>query len=119
MDNIKKERLAYKGNHKGYIFTCTYLLEPKGEALIEIEKDGKLLREFLFPAYKVFNIPAHVDDIVEGLERNSDSGLRIAGSNGLGGNAYQDEATRRAKARNAVLGITEQTLEAMKGQDNE
>ena len=39
--------------------------------------------------YKVFNIPAHIDDIVEGLERNSDSGLRIAGSDGLGGNAYQ------------------------------
>ena len=89
MDNIKKDKVAYKGNHAGYVFTGTYLFEPKGMALIEIEKDGKLIKEFLFPAYKVFNIPAHANDIVEGLEQNSDSGLRIAGSDGLGGNAYQ------------------------------
>ena len=89
MDNIVKEEIAYKGNHKGYVFTGTYLIEPKGQALIEIEKDGKLVKEFLFPAYKIFNIPAHAHDIIEGLEQDSDSGLRIAGSDGLGGNAYQ------------------------------
>ena len=44
MENIKKDTIAYKGNRKGYIFTCTYLFEPKGEALIEIEKDGKLIK---------------------------------------------------------------------------
>lgn len=88
MDNIKKEKIAYKGNHRGYVFTATYLLEPEGEALIEIEKDGQLVKEFLFPAYKIFNIAAHVNDIVDGLENNSDVGLRIAGSNGLGGNSY-------------------------------
>ena len=89
MENIKKESVAYKGNHRGYTFTCTYLLEPKGQALIEIEKDDVMVKEFLFPAYKVFNIPAHAHDIVEGLEQDSDRGLRIAGSDGLGGNAYQ------------------------------
>lgn len=89
MDNIKKDKVAYHGNHKGYTFTATYLLEPKGEALIEIKKGGKLIKEFLFPAYKVFNIPAHANDIVDGLEQNSDAGLRIAGSNGFGGNSYQ------------------------------
>ena len=89
MEGIKKEKIAYKGNHRGYVFTATYLEEPKGEALIEIEKNDKLVKEFLFPAYKVFNIIAHREDIVNGLERNSDEGLRIAGSNGLGGNSYQ------------------------------
>lgn len=88
MDNIKKEKMAYKGNHRGYVFTATYLLEPKGEALIEIEKNGQVVKEFLFPAYKIYNIAAHVNDIVDGLENNSDVGLRIAGSNGLGGNSY-------------------------------
>lgn len=89
MDNIVKEEIAYKGKHRGYVFTATYLTKPKGEALIEIEKDGKIIKEFLFPAYKIFNIVEHIDDIVDGLEKNSDIGLRIAGSNGLGGNSYQ------------------------------
>jgi len=89
MENIKKEKIAYTGNHRGYVFTATYLTEPKAEALIEIEKDGKLIKEFLFPAYKIFNIAAHRDDIIDGLEQDSDRGLRIAGSNGLGGNSYQ------------------------------
>lgn len=88
MENIKIGKVAYIGNHRGYIFIATYLLEPKGEALIEIKKDGKLIKEFLFPAYKIFNIAAHAEDIVNGLEENSDSGLYIAGSNRLGGNAY-------------------------------
>ncbi len=92
MENIVKEQIAYKGNHRGYTFTATYLTEPKGEALIEIEKDGKLIKEFLFPAYKVFNIPAHRDDIVNGLERDSDEGLQAAGSDGLGGNSYQPKS---------------------------
>ncbi len=91
MENIKKDKMAYKTEpHRGYIFTATYLLEPKCDALIEIEKDGKLIKEFLFPAYKIFNISAHADDIIDGLEEDSNRGLRIAGSNGLGGNSYQD-----------------------------
>lgn len=89
MDNIEKEKVAYKGNRRGYTFTATYLIKPKGEALIEIEKDGELIKEFLFPAYKIFNIVAHADDIIDGLEQDSDIGLRIAGSDGLGGNSYQ------------------------------
>lgn len=88
MDNIVKEKLAYMGNHRGYTFVATYLTEPKGEALIEIHKDKELVREFLFPAYKIFNIAAHVEDIVNGLEQDSDSGIYIAGSTGLGGNVY-------------------------------
>lgn len=79
MENIVKEKIAYKGNHRGYTFTATYLIEPKYEALIEIEKDGNLIKEFLFPAYKIFNIAAHIDDIIE---------LLVA-MDGLGGNSYQ------------------------------
>jgi len=87
-DKIKIEKVAFEGEKRGYYFKATYLEEPKGEALIEISKAGKIIREFFFPAYKIFNISAHADDIINGLEKENDEGLLIAGSNGLGGNAY-------------------------------
>lgn len=90
MKNIVKEEVAFESEKRGYYFKATYLTDPKGEALIEIFKGGKLKREFLFPAYKIWNISAHADDIIEGLERESDDGLRIAGSDGLGGNCYTE-----------------------------
>lgn len=54
-----------------------------GDALVEITKDGKPYREFNWLAYKIFNIAAHFQDIVDGeLEKTNDklSGYRIAGS---------------------------------------
>lgn len=84
---VTKE-VAFESDHRGYHFKATYLEQPTGEALIEIAKDGLIVREFLFPAYKIWNIAAHADDICEGLEKESDRGLLIAGSDGLGGNAY-------------------------------
>jgi len=38
----------------------------KGDALIEIKYKDKLIRNFIFPAYKIWNIAAHFDDIVDG-----------------------------------------------------
>jgi hypothetical protein len=74
--------------HKGYRFKSSE--RDKGGSLIEISKDGVVLKSFLFPSYKIWNIPAHADDIIVDLE----SGLRIAGSDGLGGNLYtSSEAT--------------------------
>ena len=90
-DKIKIEKVAFEGETRGYYFKATYLEEPKGEALIEILKDGKIVREFLFPSYKIYNISAHSDDIIDGLEKESDSGLLIAGSNGLGGNVFNNQ----------------------------
>lgn len=85
---LKIEKVAFECEIRGYYFKATYLQEPAGEALIEISKDGNVVREFLFPAYKIWNIAAHADDIADGLEKESDEGLYVAGSNGLGGNAY-------------------------------
>lgn len=82
------EKVAFEGDKRGYHFKATYLKQPEGEALIEISKDAKIVRKFLFPAYKIWNIAAHADDIIDGLEKESDKGLYVAGSNGLGGNAY-------------------------------
>ena len=88
MENIVKEKVAFDGETRGYRFKATYLIEPKGDALIEIFKGEELKKEFLFPSYKIWNISAHADDIIDGLEKESDEGLRIAGSDGLGGNSY-------------------------------
>ena len=82
------DKIAFGGDEQGFHFKGTYLKEPRGEALIEILKDGKTVKEFLFPGYKIWNIAAHAKDIVDGLIQNSDEGLYIAGSDGLGGNAY-------------------------------
>ena len=87
-EELKIDKVAFEGEKRGYYFKATYLEEPKGESLIEISKGGKIVREFLFPSYKIWNIAAHGDDIIDGLEKENDEGLLIAGSNGLGGNSY-------------------------------
>lgn len=87
-ENIIIDKVAFEGDVQGYNFKAYYLKKPKGNALVEITKADKMVREFLFPAYKIWNIATHANDIVTGLEENNDSGLRIAESDGLGGNAY-------------------------------
>jgi hypothetical protein len=85
MTQIIKDEIAYDINEFNLRFVATYLVEPKGDALIEIFKGDTLVKSFLFPAYKIWNIPAHANDIAAEIEE----GLRVAGSTGLGGNVYQ------------------------------
>jgi len=59
--------------------------KKNGDALIEIQKNGKVYKNFMYPAYKIWNVAAHFEDIVEGELKNSDVGYRVAGSDGLGG----------------------------------
>jgi len=69
---------------RGYSVRASYLTEKhNGDALIEIFKDGQPLRQFLFPAYKIYNIAAHFSDIVDGELENSGSGYSMAASTGL------------------------------------
>jgi len=35
---------------------------------ITIYRDGEPFRTFTYPAYKIWNIPAHLDELVESLE---------------------------------------------------
>ena len=86
-----KGKLVFEGEKRGYRFVGTDLIEPKGDSLIEIFKGDLLVKKFLFPAYKIWNIPAHADDIINGLEEGNDNGLYAAGSTGLGMNAYSEE----------------------------
>ena len=71
---------------KGYRFISKEV--GNGDSKITISKNEEVLREFLFPSYKIWNIPAHDEDIIESLNKESDEGLRIAGSDMLGGNLY-------------------------------
>lgn len=69
---------------RGYTVRASYLKQPNsGDALIEIFKDGERVRDFLFPAYKIWNIAAHFSDIVDGEIEKNDSGYRAAAWNGI------------------------------------
>jgi len=85
MSEVVKDKVAFDIKVRGFRFVCTYLLEPERDALIEISKDGKLVKSIMWPAYKIWNIAAHADEIAADLEE----GLKTAGSTGLGGNVYQ------------------------------
>jgi hypothetical protein len=88
MPEIKRDKVAFDHTEYGYRFVATYLVEPKGDALIEIYRGEEIVRSTFWPAYKIWNIAAHAQDIAADL----DAGLTIAGSNGLGGNCYQPGA---------------------------
>ena len=81
---IKKgKELVFDLTDRGFNVKAWYLNDDSGDALVKITKNGKLHREFKWPAYKIFNISAHFKDIVDGeLEKTNDklSGYKIAGS---------------------------------------
>lgn len=81
------EKYIFKiGPDRGY--TITAIDQEGSNAKVKVELDGNLVREFDFPAYKIWNIQAHADDIIRSeIEKNVD-GYLIAGSNGLGGNVF-------------------------------
>lgn len=92
--NYKIEKLAFEGPkvpYLGHTLKASYLSEPKGQALIEIFNEGVLVKRFLFPDYKIYNIAAHFNDIVDGLVNASDSGIAMAASDGLGGHSSVKE----------------------------
>jgi len=59
-------------------------------ALIEVERDGKVMRSFSFPAYKVWNISAYSDDIIQSeLNRDTEGYILTNKSLDSGQNALQ------------------------------
>ena len=85
---MNKGKLIYQTKpDKGFVFKAWETDQP-GDALIEVERDSKLIREFTFPAYKVWNIAAHSDDIIQSELDKDTEGYMIAGSDGLGGNVF-------------------------------
>ncbi len=85
------ESIAFESKQPDRGFTCraSYLKSPNnGDALIEIFKDDKPLRGFLFPAYKIWNIAAHFRDIVDGEIEGSARGYEMASWNGITGATF-------------------------------
>lgn len=80
------EKLAFESHEiNGHKISAWYLTEPSGDCLVKITKGENIIREFLYPAYKVWNLAAHADEIIEGeIEKNMD-GYRCAGSDAIGG----------------------------------
>lgn len=105
--NLVIDTLAFEGDKCGYHFKATYLSEPKGDALVEISKGGVIVREFLWPAYKIWNIAAHAEDIAAGLDAGNASGLYMAGEVGFGGNVYSEQP----QVADAVEPVGEQVTE--------
>lgn len=81
-------KVDYDFTEEGYRFVATHLAEPAGDDLIEIFKGTELVRAFLWPGYKIWNIAAHASDIIQSLNEGNSDGLYIAGSTGFGGNVY-------------------------------
>lgn len=74
---------------RGYTARASYLKPPNSaDALIEIFKDGAPLRDFLFPAYKIWNIAAHFRDIVDGEIEQSARGYKMAAWDGISGATF-------------------------------
>lgn len=83
----EKETPEFIMEDRGYGAKAWYLKNTessKGDALIEITLNGEVIRRFLFPAYKIWNIQAHFTDIVDGEIEKSDRGYRMAAWNGIG-----------------------------------
>ena len=81
-------KLAFESKEpdRGYTVRASYLKEPNAAyALVEIFKDGQPLRQFMFPAYKVWNIAAHFRDIVDGEIEQNASGYEMAAWDGISG----------------------------------
>lgn len=76
---MKVDTIAFEGPknpYKGHTVKASYLKTPKGQSLVEIFKDSLLVRRFLFPSYKIWNIAAHFEDIVNGeLEKAAWDGI--------------------------------------------
>ena len=88
MENIKIDKVAFEGPvcpDRGYTIRAFYLKENIQDCLIEIFKEEQLVREFLFPAYKIWNLQAHFKDIVDGEIEKSMNGYEMAAWNGIEG----------------------------------
>lgn len=70
MSHTEIESVAYDTASKplrGFSVRGSYLKDSRN-ALIEISKDCKVVRSFEYPAYRIWNIPAHFDEYIDGLD---------------------------------------------------
>jgi hypothetical protein len=67
------DKLAFEQSERGYTIRAFYLLASAENALVHIRKDKVLIRRFMFPAYKIWNLASRFSDIVDAeIEGNAD-----------------------------------------------
>src|SRR5882672_12272608 len=88
----EKDEPQFSVDDRGFNVKAWYLkdnpgLDLKGDALIEVRYGEQIIRQFVCPAYKIYNIVAHFGDIVDGELSKDDKerGYLLAGSTGFGG----------------------------------
>jgi len=74
MNYPKNKKVAFKIKEGDW--NCVAYWGDGPDALVIIKHKGKHFKDFQYPAYKIFNIAAHFNDIIEDFER----GLAIASS---------------------------------------
>jgi hypothetical protein len=85
MNDVIIDKLAFESRdpRDGFTLHVYWLTKPKGDALVEIRKDEQPYRRFLYPAYKVFNLSAHWEDIVQSEIQGNLAGYDLAGWDGF------------------------------------
>lgn len=63
---MEKQKLIFERlvAYKGYNIKAWDICGNKTETLIEIFKDNKVIRTFTYPSYKIYNLQAHFEDII-------------------------------------------------------
>ena len=74
---MKKQKLAFDITRDNWRVTGSYD-EPDN---IVFYYKGRIKKIITYPGYKIWNIPAHLDEILENFKR----GMAIASSTGFGG----------------------------------
>jgi len=64
----------------------------KGDALIRLTREDGSFKEMIYPAYKIWNIAAHSQDIIDSEINGDVQGYLIAGSTGLGNYVLPQQA---------------------------
>jgi len=85
----RKKDLVFEQTDRDFHVSAWHLKnteESKGDAFVELKYKDKIIRQFLFPSYKIWNIAAHFSDIVDGEISKDDKerGYRMAAWNGIG-----------------------------------
>lgn len=85
MEDIEKKLAFETPKDRGFSLKAWYIEDKSGDAEIELFYSDKRIRNFKYPAYKIYNLSAHFREIVDSEINNDMRGYEIAGSTGFGG----------------------------------
>lgn len=82
MEGLQVGKIIFSGIKRDFLFQAWHLTDKSGDALVQIWHRGYCM-EFLWPAYKIWNITAHADDIINSILANNMEGFNMAAWNGI------------------------------------